>query len=118
MAGDPAAALQARLREDLRAAMRIRAAAEVSLLRVLIAAVDNAQSVPVGEAHQRYVERPFGDGSAEVPRLSLSAADVAALLRSEAAAREAAAAEFDRVGAADRAGALRQEAEIVRRYLA
>jgi uncharacterized protein YqeY len=117
VAGDPAADLQARLREDLRTAMRARASAEVALLRMLIAAVDNAQSVPVGEGHQRYVERPFGDGSAEVPRLDLTTADVNALLQREAAARDAAAAEFARVGAADREAVMREEARLVRRYL-
>jgi uncharacterized protein YqeY len=110
-------ALQARLREDLRAAMKARASGEVSLLRVLIAAVDNAQSVPVGDGHQRYVELKFGDGSAEVPRLELSEADLTLLLEREAAARDAAAAELDRLGQAGRAQVMRDEAGWVRRYL-
>lgn len=97
--------------------MKARAASEVSLLRVLIAAIDNAQSVPIGDSHQRYVERPFGDGSAEVPRLELSEADLAVLLKREAAARDAAATEFERLAQAERAQVMRDEAGWVRRYL-
>jgi hypothetical protein len=97
--------------------MKARASGEVSLLRVLIAAIDNAQSVPIGDGHQRYVERPFGDGSAEVPRLALSEADLAVLLKREAGARDAAAAEFERLGQGERAQVMRDEALWVRRYL-
>jgi len=97
--------------------MKARASAEVSLLRVLIAAIDNAQSVPVGQGHQRYVELKFGDGSAEVPRLVLGETELTALLETEAAARDSAAAEFDRLGQAERAQVMRDEAGWVRRYL-
>jgi hypothetical protein len=97
--------------------MRARASGEVALLRVLIAAIDNAQSVPLGEGHQRYVELKFRDGSAEVPRLDLSEEDLGALLTREAAARDAAALEFDRLNQAERAQVMRDEAALIRRYL-
>jgi uncharacterized protein YqeY len=97
--------------------MRARAGAEVSLLRVLISAIDNAQAVPIAEGHQRYVEHAFGDGSAEVPRLVLSEDDLAALLAREAATRDAAAADFERLNKAERAQVMRNEAMLIRRYL-
>ena len=97
--------------------MRARSSGEVALLRVLIAAIDNAQSVPMGEEHRRYVELKFGDGSAEVPRLELSETDLAELLQGEAEAREAHAVEFERLNQQERAKAMRDEAAWVRRYL-
>jgi uncharacterized protein len=97
--------------------MRARASGEVALLRVLIAAIDNAQSVPLGEGHQRYVELKFRDGSAEVPRLDLSEEDLGALLTREAAGRDAAALEFDRLNQAERAQVMRDEAALIGRYL-
>ncbi len=98
--------------------MRDRRAAEVSLLRVLIAALDNAEAVPVGEVHQKYVVLAFGDGSAEVPRLELTANDVQAILAREQAERVAAADELERVGRSDVAQSRRDEAGLIARYLA
>ena len=117
-AEDAAEALKLRLREDLRNAMRARAAAETAILRALIAALDNAQAVPLPPGHQRYVEHAFGDRAAEVPRLRLDAAAVRRLIEQEAKSRADAADEFDRLGRPDRAADLRAQAAIVARYVA
>lgn len=114
---DPAAAMQTRLREDLRTAMRAKAAREVAVLRVCLAAIDNAQAVPVGDAHQTYELKAFGDASVEVPRLTLDPEAVQKVLAVERDDRLSAAAEYDRRGSADHGAALRADAEIISRYL-
>ena len=116
-APDAAATLKARLRDALKTAMRTRNALDIAVLRVIIAALDNAQAVPLPEGRQRYVVREFGDGSAEAPRLRLAEEDVRNLLIQEVRDREDAAAQFEDLGRADRAAALRLEAAIVSRYL-
>ena len=113
----PAERLKARIRADLTLAMKARDSAQASLLRVLVAALDNAEAVPVGTGHDRYVVREFGDPAAEVPRRILSSDEVAALLDRERAEREKAAAEFERLGRPEDAQRLRQEALWVARYL-
>ncbi|MBB2157927.1 hypothetical protein HLH33_16740 [Gluconacetobacter diazotrophicus] len=109
--------LTARLRVDLKAAMRGRCLAEVKVLRGLIAAIDDAQAVPVGSLHETYVVRAFGDPSVEVPRRDLGVEDLRRLLESESAARFAAAEEYRAAGHHDRAEELTAAAKIVGRYL-
>ncbi len=109
-------ALKARLRADLKGAMQARRVGETQALRTLLAAIDNAQAVPVEDRGPAHAARAFGDGTGEVPRLDLSDDDVQALLAREAESRRAAAAEMARLGQADRAAALAAEAEIVLRY--
>jgi uncharacterized protein YqeY len=109
--------MRARLREDLRAAIRARAAGEVAVLRVCVAAIDNAQAIPMGEAHRRYEAKAFGDRSVEVARLSLDEASVRAVLARERDERLAAARQFEQHGGAERAAALRADAAVIARYL-
>lgn len=113
----PAETLKARIRADLTTAMKARDSAQASLLRVLLAALDNAEAVPVGTGHDRYEERAFGDPSVEVPRIVLSPEEVAALLEKEKVERETAATEFEGLGRPEDAMRLRQEALWVSRYL-
>ena len=109
-----AAALKQRLRADLKAAMQLRAADEVRVLRVLIAALDNAEAV---SAEQKgYVPRAFGDPSGEVARLDLDAGAVEALLADEVAARLSAAADYRGHGQNEEAHRLEAEAALVERY--
>lgn len=115
-AEDAGEAMKRRLRDDLRDAMRARAAMETAVLRVLVAAFDNAEAAPVGDTHARYQVRMFGDRSAEVPRLRLSESEVRRVLAQEVAARTEAAAELERLGRRVEAAALRAEADIVARY--
>lgn len=110
-----ATALKQRLRSDLKAAMQVRAADEVRVLRVLIAALDNAEAVP--SEQKGYVPRAFGDPNGEVARLDLGAGAVEALLADEVAARLAAAADYRDLGQSDEAARLEAEATVISRYL-
>jgi hypothetical protein len=112
-----AVALKARLRTDLAAAMKARRSGETSLLRVLLAALDNAEAVSVGDAHDRYQARLFGDAGVEAPRRVLSETDIADLLTRECADRTAAAAEFDALGRSEDAQRLRAESALIACYL-
>jgi uncharacterized protein YqeY len=109
-----ATVLKERLRADLKAAMQARAADEVRVLRVLIAALDNAEAVPSAAAP--YSPRAFGDPSGEVSRLDLDAAAVDALLADEMAARLTAATDYRSHGRNDEAARLEAEAAVVERY--
>ncbi|MCQ8280149.1 hypothetical protein NFI95_17030 [Acetobacteraceae bacterium KSS8] len=109
--------LTTRLRVDLKAAMRGRCLAEVKVLRGLIAAIDDAQAVPVGSLHETYVVRAFGDPSVEVPRRDLGAEDLRRLLENESTAYLAAAEEYRAAGHHDRAVELTAAAKTVGRYL-
>ena len=109
-----AAELKARLRGDLTAAMRERAADDVRVLRTLIAALDNAEAAP-GE--DKYVPRAFGDPGSEVARLELDAAAIATLLGHEIEARQTAAAEYRQRGRDEQAASLLTEIALIRRYL-
>lgn len=107
-----AAALKGRLRADLKAAMQSRATDEVRVLRVLIAALDNAEAVPT----QGYRPRALGDAGTEVARRQLDDAQVDALLASEIVERELAAADLERSERSGDAAILLREAELIARY--
>ena len=107
-----AAALKERLRADLKAAMQARAADEVRVLRVLIAALDNAEAVP-GE--DKNIQRRFGEPGAEVARRELADEDQVALLQFGIEERLAAAAGYDGTRP-ELASRLRWEASLIARY--
>jgi uncharacterized protein YqeY len=109
-------ALKTRLREDLKAAMQARAADEVRLLRMLAAAVDNAEAVPAEGLHDRANPSAFGLGAGEALRRELTADDLAALLDRERDERLAAASEYERLGQTAEAARLMREAELIARY--
>jgi hypothetical protein len=115
--GDAAALIKTRIRGDLTAAMKARRSAETSLLRGLLAALDNAEAVSIGTAHDHYKVRMFGDPSVEVPRRVLGEADVHNLLLRETADREASVQEFEKLGLQKDAERLRDEISLIARYL-
>jgi hypothetical protein len=117
MTVDAGTAMKQRLRADLKLAMKHTARNEAALLRSLVAALDNAEAAPMRIESNSVVRHAFGAGTAEVPRLLLDAERVRAVIVTEIAEREQAAADYERLGQAERAGALRAEAEIARRYL-
>lgn len=116
-AGDAGAEMKNRLRADLREAMKGGRASEAALIRVLLAAIDNAEAPPLDGSRKAADQHRFRDGSAEVERLSLSEAAVRAILAAEVLERETAADEMMRLNKADRAEALRAEALLARRYI-
>ena len=102
--------MRRRLQADLRALIKERRNAEVSVIRTLIAAIDNAGAVPLPPRS--------GAPPGEVERRRLSTDDVQAVLRRELEEREASVREFTRLGRAERAEQARIEADVVGRYIA
>jgi uncharacterized protein len=109
--------MKTRLRADLGAAMKLGRKREAALLRELIAAIDNAEAAPARTERASLVRHDFGSGSAEVERLFLSKEQVREVLLGEIEKREQAAAEFGRLGEAERADALGMEVLAARRYV-
>lgn len=100
--------------------MRARDKAAVSALRATLAALDNAEAVPVGEAELRGLaleQSPVGVGVTEASRRELSERDVVDVVRAEAAERLEAAAQLTTPAHADRAARLRAEAAVLLRFL-
>jgi uncharacterized protein len=112
----PAEELRAHLRDDLKAAMRAGQRETVALLRTLIAAVDNAEAVPVDESAARSHRQGFATGGAEAARKILSRKALANLLADEAQSRRAAALSYRAGGESVRAEALEREAAMVEGY--
>lgn len=109
--------MKVRLRQDLLLAIRGRLKARVRVIRNLVAALDNAEAVPIGDQHARYVVHTFGDKVAEVPRLTLSSADVAQILAREIAARQEAALQMTSLSRSAEAEELSLEAAIIEEYV-
>ena len=107
-----AASLKQRLRGDLKAAMQSGARDEVRLLRGLVAALDNAEAVPMEDEALRRFDKAAGD----IARRELGEREIAALLARERGERLAAAASFEKLGQPSEALRLRQEAAVVARY--
>jgi uncharacterized protein len=121
-AGDGADALRAALRRGLVRAMRARDTDAVAALRTAVAALDNAQAVPVtepdparGGAHVAAART--GLGAAEVPRRSLGPAAADAVLRALVGEQADAAAALEALGRAEAAGRLRGQASLLSGYL-
>jgi uncharacterized protein YqeY len=117
MSDDAGRDMRARLRADLRTAMKGRHAIEAKVIRALIAAIDNAEAPPAHEAQTALARLDFRSGSAEVERLLLSGAHVYGVIVADIQERERAAADMERLGMMDRAEALRAEAVIAKRYI-
>lgn len=110
--------MKARLRADLRAAMKDKRSSEARVIRSLVAAIDNAEAPPAQKQRTGPTFHRFRSGSAEVERLLLDSAQMRQVLLAEIGERELAAAELEGLGKMDRAAALRAEILIARRYLA
>ena len=112
--GAPVEELSERLRADLAVALKARDRAATAALRVLLAALANA------EAPARDLSGPAALPSAtpdEHPRLALTAADVAAVLAAQVADREDTIVRLRAAGQDDAAADLEAELAVVRRYL-
>lgn len=109
--------MKARLRGDLRKAMKERRGQESQLIRALIAALDNAEAPPVTTSQIQSEQHRFENGTAETERLILGQAQVRDVFLAEIKMRELAAAEFERLGKADHADARRAETLIAKRYV-
>ena len=121
--GDPGPDIRTRLRRALTAALRARDKDGMSALRSALSAIGNAEAVGPGEPGSgppaaagsdhfagavSFAGTGTGPGAAEAQRRHLTEADVAAIVRAEAAEREAAASQYERAGHAGQAAGLRQ----------
>ncbi|MFB6961074.1 hypothetical protein ACFCYB_29705 [Streptomyces sp. NPDC056309] len=100
--------------------MRARDKAAVSALRATLAALDNAEAVPVGETEARGLaleQSPVGVGATEALRRELSESGVADIVRAEATERLEAAGQLTTPAHAHRAARLREEASVLLRFL-
>jgi uncharacterized protein YqeY len=100
--------MRQRLQADLRTAMKGREVFEVAVLRMLIAAIDNAGAVPLSPRS----EPP----QFETERRRLSLDELEAILLREREARQAAATEFARLGLGTPSTQAAREVQIIDRY--
>lgn len=136
-ADEGAAALRARMRADLKTAMKARRPDDVAALRVVLAAFDNAEAVPVptplpahspthSPAHssaaapvvtsEHVAAAAVGLGSTEVPRRELTLADLHEILRTQVDEWTAEAQTYQGLGQTDAATRLRRQADLIRGY--
>lgn len=115
--------VRTRLRAGLRDAMRERDRAAVSALRSALAALDNAEAVPVADhsvvsaGGEHVASAAIGVGAAEAERAELSNAEIADILQREVDERRTAAREYSDAGRADAAERLEAEAAALARYV-
>jgi uncharacterized protein len=116
---DPAERLRATAREALRDAMRAREGVAVEALRSLLGAIDNAEAADPADAPTPEAGRIAGGvaglGAGEVRRRVLDEGEVRGILDDAVAEREAAAAQYDRLGRPDDANRLRTEVAVLQR---
>ena len=111
--------IMTRLRRALGVSLKAREAGSVSALRSAISAIGNAEAVdpaagrPGGSGSPHFAGTVAGLGAGEAQRRRLTEADVVAIVRREAAEREAAAGEYERGGRAEEAARLREGARVL-----
>lgn len=115
MADPKVVAFRDRLGAALKNALKARDSNAVSAFRSTLSTTANAEAVP--EAPGRTFSPRIGVGVREVARRELSAADLTRIIEAEIAERAHAASEYDLLGRADQATALRDQAAVLRRFL-
>ena len=113
--------LQARLRADLLTARKARDTTATAALRSTLAAIANAEALPVADSSPA-AEGPIagaatGIGATEAVRRDLSEEDIRGIVSGERTERLTAATDLASHGAEDRAEQLRAEAELLAAYL-
>jgi len=96
--------------------MKARDRDTVSALRSTMAAIDNAEAVDTSAmvTGSPAIERsPVGVGAAEIERRALTEDQMAEIVRTEMADREAAARDYDRTGNTEHAELLRAQARAI-----
>jgi uncharacterized protein YqeY len=115
----PPEEIMTRLRRALGVALKAREAGSVSALRSAMSAIGNAEAVdsagtrPDGSSSPHFAGTVAGLGAGEAQRRRLTEADVATIVRREAAERETAASEYERGGRTEEAARLREGARIL-----
>lgn len=114
---------RARLRSGLTAAMKARDKDAVAALRTALAAIDDAQAVPLppvagpAASGEHVAGAAVGLGSTEVARRELTVDELRGVLRGQIGERVAEAVTYDGLGRADAADRLRREAAVLEAYL-
>lgn len=106
------APLVERLQADLVVAMKSRDAARVTVLRTTLAAIANAEALPIDSAPTYSTP-----GTTEHRRVGLTASDVDRIIRREIAERLDSIADYEGVGVLEPASALRAEVLVLEGYL-
>ncbi len=112
--------MRERLSAALPAAMKARDRVAVAALRSALAAVANAEAVPVDSVPRAGALEvaALGAGAADAPRRDLTEHDVRALVAGEVDDRDRAAAELVELGRDEAAARLTAEAAVLRMVLA
>ncbi|GAA3465184.1 GatB/YqeY domain-containing protein [Saccharothrix longispora] len=119
--------MRASLRDSLTAALKSRDRVAVAALRSALAAIGNAEAVPVDRpadgvpadvtGSEHVAGAAAGLGAAEAERRHLTEADLRSIVEDEVRERSVAALEYERLGRDDLAERLRAEAEVLGRHL-
>lgn len=104
---------RAKLSEELRAALAKRDKEEVSTIRSLMAALDNA-----GALSKEEIARLPDFAGAEVPRRKMSQSDIERILQSEIELRKNAFDDYSRIGNAEQAELVERSIATIRRLAA
>ncbi|RSM61198.1 hypothetical protein DMH03_21110 [Amycolatopsis sp. WAC 01376] len=115
--------MRADLRDELKTALKTKDRVAIAALRSALAAIDNAEAVPLDSAtgiamNEQVAGTAVGLGAAEVERLHLTEDDVRDIVAHEIRERTVSADEYERLGRADAADRLRAEAAVLERFLA
>lgn len=116
MPGSAETEIVTRLRADLPVALRARDQVATRAIRTALAAVANAEAVPVPEPRGS-LDPPVVGASQEVERRQLDAADVERILVEELADRRDTIERYEAHGRTAEADELRAELAVLARYL-
>ncbi|WP_033291948.1 GatB/YqeY domain-containing protein [Amycolatopsis jejuensis] len=115
--------MRANLRDELKTALKNRNRVAITALRSALAAIDNAEAVPVspgadGKAgNEHVVGAAVGLGAAEAMRRHLTEEDICTIVNREVDERTSAADEYERLGRTEQAEQLRAEAAVLKVHL-
>ncbi|MEU4671120.1 hypothetical protein AB0F91_24845 [Amycolatopsis sp. NPDC023774] len=114
--------MRASLRAGLNSALKNRDRVATTALRSALAAIDNAEAVPVDQPStttgtEHVVGAALGVGAAEAERRVLTEADVRAIVENEVLERTTAADEYERLDRTEAAERLRAEADVLGQHL-
>jgi uncharacterized protein YqeY len=121
--------MRASLRNDLTSALKARDRVAITALRSALAAIDNAEAVPLDHTldaghppdnvtgNEHVAGSAAGLGAAEAERRHLTEADLRSIVEDEVRERSVAAEEYEQFGRNKFAERLRAEAEVLSRYL-
>lgn len=107
--------LREQMKRDLTLAIKAREQEKVEALRSVLAAIDNAEAVPVQESATA-VEPQLGQRN-EMPRKLLSLSEIRQIVQREADERRAASSNYASLGLSNEAERLQRAAELIAAYL-